>query len=138
MSPRTGRPHKDVESVKSHRLELRLTEAENDMIQGCADSLSTSKSNAVLEAVNRLTEAIQTSEGSTDEAISEDSLTDREKTFIDNYRKADSEMQNLIADILGMNGETARTEALTKAVELLGVERVQQMLDRASARDQEH
>ena len=51
-----GRPHKSDIDRKSIRLELRLTQAENDTIKELAKKLQLSKTDVVLKAISLLAE----------------------------------------------------------------------------------
>lgn len=50
MSPRTGRPHKDVK--KSVNLGLRLTEETAAKLQWCADSLGISRTEVIEKGID--------------------------------------------------------------------------------------
>jgi len=52
LSPRTGRPPK--EDARKVSLGLRLTENESQMIQECADALGTSRTDAIIRAIQKL------------------------------------------------------------------------------------
>ncbi len=49
MSPRTGRPPK--ENPRNVNLNLRLTREEADLIQECADSLHTTRTEVIVKGV---------------------------------------------------------------------------------------
>ena len=55
MSP-AGRPK--IENPKSERLEIRLTKAEAEDIQYCADKLKTNKTEAIKIGINKLKEEL--------------------------------------------------------------------------------
>lgn len=57
MSPRTGRPPKD--NPRKVSLNLRLTEAEAQDIQDCADALQTSRTDAIMKGIELLKEDIK-------------------------------------------------------------------------------
>lgn len=52
MSPRTGRPPK--ENPRNKQLNLRLTSGELSQIQKLADALQTSRTDAIIYAVNTM------------------------------------------------------------------------------------
>lgn len=54
MSPRTGRPHKEI--TKSVNLGLRLTKETADRLQWCADSLNISRTEVIEKGI-KLVEA---------------------------------------------------------------------------------
>ena len=56
MSPRTGRPPKSDSDKKTIRFELRLTTAENDIINDLSNKLKLSKTDVVLKAISLLAE----------------------------------------------------------------------------------
>ena len=56
MSPRTGRPTKDESVKKNIRLEIRLTNDENEMLSKLAEQLGLSKTNTILKALQLLKE----------------------------------------------------------------------------------
>lgn len=53
MSP-LGRPKKDKAESKNHRLEIRLTDAENNMLNELALKLNLSKTEVILQALSFL------------------------------------------------------------------------------------
>jgi len=50
MSPRTGRPHKDI--TKSVSLGLRITKATADKLQQCADVLNVSRTEIIEKGID--------------------------------------------------------------------------------------
>ena len=52
MSPRTGRPLKD--NARHEKLNLRITEQEKEEIQKCADALSTTRTDAIMQGIRLL------------------------------------------------------------------------------------
>lgn len=50
MSPRTGRPPK--ENPRNINLNLRVTRAEAELIQECADRLETTRTEVIIKGVN--------------------------------------------------------------------------------------
>lgn len=57
MSPRTGRPHKDV--TKSVNLGLRLTKETADKLQRCAESLGISRTEVIEKGIDLVDETIK-------------------------------------------------------------------------------
>lgn len=55
MSPRTGRPPK--ENPRNVSLNLRLTRGEADLIQECADSLNTTRTEVIVQGVKMVRKA---------------------------------------------------------------------------------
>jgi len=56
MSPRTGRPHKEV--TKSVNIGLRLTRETADKLQKCADSLGISRTEVIEKGIDLVEEGI--------------------------------------------------------------------------------
>lgn len=54
MSPRTGRPLKDEAEKKIIRLQIRLTDKENEKLTNLALKLNLSKTDTIIEAINFL------------------------------------------------------------------------------------
>lgn len=52
MSPRTGRPKKEISRDKD--INIRLSQQELDEIQFVADSLNTTRTNAIVEGIKLL------------------------------------------------------------------------------------
>ena len=57
MSPRTGRPHKDV--TKSVSLGLRITEETAEKLQRCADALGVSRTEVIEKGIDLVEKAIE-------------------------------------------------------------------------------
>lgn len=57
MSPKTGRPHKDV--TKNVNLGLRLTKETADKLQRCAKSLGISRTEVIEKGIDLVDETIQ-------------------------------------------------------------------------------
>ncbi len=57
MSPKTGRPHKEV--TKSVNLGLRLTKETADKLQKCADSLGISRTEVIEKGIDLVDETIK-------------------------------------------------------------------------------
>ena len=57
MSPRTGRPKS--ENSKHKRLEIRLTDDELKLIDNCANTLQTTRTDVVMQGVKLLESKIQ-------------------------------------------------------------------------------
>ena len=57
MSPRTGRPPK--ENPRNVSLNLRLTREEADLIQECADSLNTTRTEVIVKGVKLVRESLK-------------------------------------------------------------------------------
>ena len=53
VSPRTGRPPKG-ETARRYKLNLRLSESEQQKLQNCADRLGTTRTDAIVYAIDRL------------------------------------------------------------------------------------
>ncbi len=49
MSPKTGRPHK--ENPRNINLNIRVTKEEAQLIQECADSLNTTRTEVIIQGV---------------------------------------------------------------------------------------
>ena len=58
--PRTGRPKSD--NPKSLRFELRLTEADAERLQGCAEVLHTNRTNVILKGISLVEAEIKAKE----------------------------------------------------------------------------
>ena len=57
MSPRTGRPPK--ENPRNVSLNLRLTRDEANLIQACADSLNTTRTEVIIKGVKLVRESLE-------------------------------------------------------------------------------
>ncbi len=57
MSPKTGRPHKEV--TKSVNLGLRLTKETADKLQRCAESLGISRTEVIEKGIDLVDETIK-------------------------------------------------------------------------------
>lgn len=57
MSPRTGRPPK--ENPRNVNLNLRLTRGEAELIQECADALSTTRTEVIVAGVKLVKERLE-------------------------------------------------------------------------------
>lgn len=57
MSPKTGRPHKDV--TKSVNLGLRLTKETADKLQRCAETLGISRTEVIEKGIDLVDETIK-------------------------------------------------------------------------------
>jgi len=57
MSPRTGRPPK--ENPRNVSLNLRLTREEADLLQECADSLHTTRTEVIVRGVKLVREGLE-------------------------------------------------------------------------------
>ena len=57
MSPRTGRPHKDV--TKNVNLGLRLTQETADKLQRCADALGISRTEVIEKGIDLVEEGLK-------------------------------------------------------------------------------
>ena len=57
MSPKTGRPHKDI--TKSVNLGLRLTKETADKLQRCAETLGISRTEAIEKGIDLVDETIK-------------------------------------------------------------------------------
>lgn len=54
MSPKAGRPRKGDADKKTVRLEIRLTEAENQVLNELSEKMGLSKTDTILKAVTRM------------------------------------------------------------------------------------
>lgn len=54
VSPRTGRPLKDEAEKKNIRLQIRLTDKENEKLTNLAMKLNLSKTDTIIEAIDFL------------------------------------------------------------------------------------
>jgi hypothetical protein len=57
MSPKTGRPHKDI--TKSVNLGLRLTKETADKLQRCAETLGISRTEVIEKGIDLVDETIK-------------------------------------------------------------------------------
>ena len=57
MSPKTGRPHKDV--TKSVNLGLRITKETADKLQRCAETLGISRTEVIEKGIDLVDEGIK-------------------------------------------------------------------------------
>lgn len=57
MSPKTGRPHKEV--TKSVNLGLRLTKETADKLQRCAESLGISRTEVIEKGIDLVNETLK-------------------------------------------------------------------------------
>lgn len=57
MSPKTGRPHKEI--TKSVNLGLRLTKETADKLQRCAESLGISRTEVIEKGIDLVDETIK-------------------------------------------------------------------------------
>ncbi len=57
MSPRTGRPHKEI--TKSVNIGLRLTRETADKLQSCADALGISRTEVIEKGIDLVDKSIK-------------------------------------------------------------------------------
>ncbi|MCI8714312.1 MAG: ribbon-helix-helix domain-containing protein [Oscillospiraceae bacterium] len=57
MSPKTGRPHKDI--TKSVNLGLRITKETADKLQRCAETLGISRTEVIEKGIDLVDEGIK-------------------------------------------------------------------------------